>query len=138
MTKPQIWIAIFLGIFILLFMIGRLTKDESISSGPESNPMPQSDFSSEDLSARDLIGRLGCVTCHGQDLQGTQMGPSLHEVSDHWKRDNLINYLRNPSSYMSNARVKAFKEKYPSVIMPPYSHVDVKELGKIAEYLLAL
>jgi hypothetical protein len=60
MTKPQIWIAIFLGIFILLFMIGRLTKDESISSGsPESNPMPQSDFSSEDLSARDLIGRLG-------------------------------------------------------------------------------
>ena len=36
MTKPQIWVAAFLLLFIILFMIGRITKEEE----------PMKDFSS--------------------------------------------------------------------------------------------
>jgi hypothetical protein len=64
------------------------------------------------------------------------MGPPLQNISQNWKRDDLINYLRNPNSYMSTERFKAYQEKYPNVIMPPFNHVDVKELGRIADYLL--
>ena len=33
MTKPQIWVAAFLFLFLVLFMLGRLTKKEEM---PES------------------------------------------------------------------------------------------------------
>jgi hypothetical protein len=39
---------------------------------------------------------------------------------------------------MSKDRFKDYKAKYPNVIMPSYNNVDVKDLGKIAEYLLQL
>jgi cytochrome c551/c552 len=137
MTKPQIWIAAFLFIFLLLFAIGRMTQQDEMPHHPGSGSItPQTDMSASDTDAASLIGRLGCITCHGVDLNGTQMGPPLQNISQNWKRDDLINYLRNPNSYMSTERFKAYQEKYPNVIMPPFNHVDVKELGRIADYLL--
>lgn len=139
MTKPQIWVAAFLFVFIVLFMIGRLTKDDNLNQGvPEHQPVPQSDMGAEASTPVDLISRLGCNTCHGADLTGTNMGPSLQNVSDYWNRDNLINYLRSPSAYMDSGRFKEYKKQYPNIIMPPFSQIDVKELGKIADYLLQL
>ena len=66
------------------------------------------------------------------------MAPSLHNVKDNWSRDKLINYLRNPSSYMSSDRFKEYQQQYPGVIMPSFGNIEVKELGKVAEYLLGL
>jgi cytochrome c2 len=138
MTKPQIWVAAFLALFILLFLLARLTKEEDTSTEmPVENPVPQTNMSSENLSGADLVNRLGCVTCHGRDLKGTTMGPDLYGVSQYWSRDKLINYLRNPQSFMDNDRFKEYKEKYQT-IMPPFNQVDVKDLGKIAEYILSL
>lgn len=138
MTKPQIWVASFLGLFILLFVLSRLVKDEPGETLPEGNPVPQTSMSSEELSGADLVNRLGCVTCHGRELQGTVMGPNLHGVGQYWSRDRLISYLRNPQSFMDQDRFKEYKEKFPQTIMPPFNHVDVKDLGRIAEYILEL
>jgi hypothetical protein len=139
MTKPQIWVAIFLGLFILLFVIGRMTKEDPSNGHPETlNPTPQTGMSSEELTVPELMARLGCVSCHGTDLKGTQMGPSLYTAKEFFSRDKLINYLRNPNSFMDSDRFKAYEEKYPGVIMPSFNNVDVKELGRIAEYLLRL
>jgi hypothetical protein len=66
------------------------------------------------------------------------MGPNLYNVKQYWTRDQLINYLRNPSSYMDSDRFQEYKKKYPGIIMPSFGEIDVKELGKIAEYLLEL
>lgn len=137
MTKEQIWVAAFLGLFILLFLLQRATKQqEPHAPRMGMNPMPQSNLSSENLSGKDLMARIGCLTCHGTNLAGTNQGPSLIGVKEYWTRDQLINYLRNPSSFMSGKRFKEYKEKYPNVIMPSYNNIDVKELGRIAEYLL--
>ena len=139
MTKPQIWVAAFLALFILLFLLQRATKQEE-TKNPNliTNTVPQSNISSENISGKDLIGRIGCYNCHGKDLAGTSQGPSLIDIKKYWSRDQLINYLRNPNSFMSGDRFQDYKAKYPNVIMPSYNNIDVKDLGKIAEFLLQL
>ena len=140
MTKPQIWIATFLALFILLFLLSRLTKETETGQTTKSvdSPVPQTDMSSENLSAKELTAKLGCITCHGNELQGTRMGPPLRNIAEYWSRDKLINYLRNPSSFTDTERFMKFKEQYPGMIMPAFSHIEVKELGKIADYLMEL
>ncbi|MFO7446003.1 MAG: cytochrome c [Ignavibacteriaceae bacterium] len=138
MTKTQIWLAAFLVLFIFLFLLSRITKDDDTGTGTEvTNPVPQTGMSSGgDSDGVELIRRNGCVSCHGPDLEGTPMAPPLQNLAQYWNRDNLVNYLRNPSSFMDSDRFKAYKEKYPGTIMPPFNNVDVKDLGKIADYLL--
>lgn len=139
MTKPQIWVAAFLALFLLLFLLQRATKNEEPQNpNLSTNTVPQSNMSSENISGKDLIARIGCYNCHGSDLAGTAKGPSLAGINEFWSRDQLINYLRNPNSFMSSERFKNYQGKYPNVIMPSYNNIDVKDLGKIAEYLLTL
>lgn len=138
MTKPQIWVAAFLLLFIILFMIGRLTKKEEPMRDFSGMGSQMSEQSTSELSGDKLVQSFGCVNCHGADLAGTNMAPSLKGVKQFWSsRDNLINYLRNPNSFMDSDRFKAYKEKYPGGIMPSYGNKDVKDLGKIADYLLS-
>jgi mono/diheme cytochrome c family protein len=92
---------------------------------------------SADDNALSLINRMNCVSCHGVDLKGTKLGPSLYSAKEYWSRDNLINYLRNPSSYSGDDRFEAYKKEYNS-IMPSFSNHDVKDLGVVADYLLGL
>jgi cytochrome c2 len=137
MSKPQIWIASFVFLFLILFILNQVTKEEEEGSGnPVQNPVPQTDMSSGESTGEQLVRRLGCVSCHGTDLKGSRMGPDLTAVEDFWSRDRLINYLRNPNSFMDSERMKKYKEEFPGIMMPPFNHVDVKDLGKIAEYLL--
>ncbi|MFZ0453943.1 MAG: cytochrome c [Ignavibacteriaceae bacterium] len=137
MTKPQIWVAAFLALFVLLFLLERATeKNNNENVQAVNNPVPQTGMASANATAPELISRLGCVNCHGTDLNGTQMGPNLKNISQYWSRDKLINYLRNPSSFMSSARFKEYQEQFPNTIMPSFGNIDVKELGKIADYLL--
>jgi cytochrome c2 len=137
MTKPQIWVAAFLALFVLLFLLERATEKSTDETGPAvNNPVPQTGMASANATAPELVSRLGCVNCHGSELTGTDKGPNLNNLSQYWSRDKLINYLRNPSSYMSSSRFREYQEQFPNTIMPSFSNIDVKELGKIADYLL--
>jgi cytochrome c553 len=138
MTKPQIWVAAFLLLFIVLFMIGRLTKEEEvIKDFSEMNEPTMGEQTTSELTGDKLIQTFGCVNCHGANLEGSNMGPSLIGLKEFWSsREDLINYLRNPNSFMDKDRFKEYKIKYPNGIMPSYNNKDVKDLGKIADYLL--
>ena len=137
MTKPQIWVAAFLALFVLLFLLERATeKNENENKPVVNNPVPQTGMTSSNATAPELISRLGCINCHGSNLTGTDKGPNLDNLSQYWSRDKLINYLRNPSSYMSSTRFREYQEQFPNTIMPSFGNIDVKELGKIADYLL--
>ena len=138
MTKTQIWLAGFVLLFVALFILGRLTKkDDSEKEMAKMEAMMQQGQQQES-PADQLMNKLNCTRCHGGDLKGTAMGPSLRGLNAGWKRDDLINYLRNPSSYMSTDKFKAYKEKFGNVMMPAFNNVDVKDLGKIADHLLNL
>lgn len=138
MTKPQIWVAAVLLLFIVLFMMVQVTKKEEPMKDFSGMGNMMGEQSAAELTGDKLIQSFGCVNCHGVDLAGTNMGPSLIGLKQYWdSRDNLINYLRNPNSYMDRDRFKAYKEKYPNRIMPAYGNKDVKDLGKIVDYLLS-
>jgi len=138
MTKPQIWVAAFLLLFIVLFMIGRLTKEEEvIKDFSEMNEPTMGEQTTSELTGDKLIQTFGCANCHGVNLEGSNIGPSLIGLKEFWSsREDLINYLRNPNSFMDKDRFKEYKVKYPNGIMPSYNNKDVKDLGKIADYLL--
>lgn len=137
MTKTQIWTSAFLTIFILLFVLQRVTKTENdIHNDVASNYVTTVDDKKPDAAI--LMKNFGCVTCHGQNFQGSKVGPTLYNLEEIYTRDELINYLRNPSSYMEKDRFKAYKEKYKNIIMPPFNNKDVKDLGKIVDYILTL
>lgn len=139
MTKPQIWVAAFLVLFILLFLLQRLTNEPGTEEKSQMNsPVTQQDMSSnKDMTPAELVGRLGCTNCHGADLAGTNRAPSLKNVKQYWSKDQLVNYFRNPSSYMSSDRFQEYQKKYPDMVMPSFNNIDVKELGRVAEYLLS-
>jgi mono/diheme cytochrome c family protein len=135
MTKPQIWVASFLVLFIILFIIGRLTKEkEPVKNIPQGEVTNET--SPENLTAKEMIVNFGCVNCHGQELQGTIQGPALKNLSQYYSRKDLISYLRNPQSFMSSARLREYREQFPNVMMPNFSNKNIKDLGKLADYLL--
>lgn len=138
MSKSQMWVAGFLFIFLVLFGLSQITKDDDIPA-PVGNLSSNEQNTSTEANAFTLIRNNGCVSCHGSDLRGSNLGPSLMEVKRYWtNREELISYLRNPSSFMDKDRFRAYKEKYPSVVMPPFNYLDIKDLGKIADYLRGL
>ena len=138
MTKPQIWVAAFLLIFIVLFMLGRLTQKEEPMKDFSGMGTQMGEQTTTETIGEKLVRSFGCVNCHGGDLAGTNMAPSLKGLKELWSsRDNLINYLRNPNSFMDSDRFKGYRARYPNGIMPSFGNQDVKDLGKIADYLLA-
>ncbi len=137
MTKPQIWVAAFLFIFIALFILQKATKKpEELPIVMNESPMMNQEVNAE-LTGYDLMSKHGCLNCHGTSLQGTPMGPPLENLKRFWDRDKLISYLRNPNSFMDQKRFKEYQEKYPNMIMPAYNNLDIKELGKMSDYLLS-
>ena len=138
MTKPQIWVAAFLAAFILLFMLQRATKKEEAPSRDFSSQMnnQMTEENTTELSGQQLISNFGCTNCHGSDLAGTNLAPALRNLSQHWGKESLISYLRNPNKFMDQDRFIEYKKKYPNQIMPSYGNKDIKDLGKIVDYLL--
>ena len=138
MTKPQIWVAAFLAAFILLFILQKATKKEEAPrnlSNQMNNQMMEE--STTELTAAQLISNFGCTNCHGGDLAGTKLAPALKKLSQYWGKESLLNYLRNPNDFMNDDRFKEYRNKYPGQIMPDFGEKNIKDLGKIVDYLLA-
>jgi len=138
MTKPQIWVAAFLAAFILLFILQKATKKEEAPrnlSNQMNNQMMEE--STTELTAAQLISSFGCTNCHGGDLAGTKLAPALKNLSQYWGKESLLNYLRNPNDFMNDDRFKEYRNKYPGQIMPDFGEKNIKDLGKIVDYLLA-
>lgn len=136
MTKSQIWIASFLGLFLILFLFSRLFKNDAADAELQNQAYNEEAASAEDPA--ELLRRNGCMGCHGPALEGTNIAPALTGIKTYWNgREELISYLRNPNSFMDKDRFQNYKNKYNS-IMPGYGNLDIKELGRIADYLLSL
>lgn len=142
MTNVQKWIFAVLVLFIALFVLAKLTENDE-SGFVEENEYYEESAQQEDQSGdvseiQNLLTVNSCYNCHGTDLKGTTLGPSLYTASEYWNRSGLINYLRNPSSYSGNERFESYKEEYNHIVMPSYENVNVKDLGRMADYILSL
>ncbi|MFC2082295.1 c-type cytochrome [Bacteroidota bacterium] len=138
MTNAQKWVAIFLGVFVILFLLAKLTEKDETDINTEDYYSQTESAQPASQDGMTLLQNTGCLGCHGTDLQGTNLAPALVNLNEHWERDGLINYLRNPSSYSGDDRFEEYKKQFSGVVMPSYNNIDVKKLGEIADYLLEL
>jgi len=78
----------------------------------------------------------GCVKCHGENRQGQRSGPPLVKIIDHWDEASLLEYLKDPKTFVqSNPRLSYLVEQYP-IAMPSYGTTDEEQLRKLAEFIL--
>ena len=116
MTKAQLWIAAFVGLFIILFLLQKVTSESIASSTPP------------------LVEELGFISCLGQGLNGGGGAPSLVGLSSVYKKEQIMQYIKNPES---SPRFAEFKTKYPNP-MRPFKELDDEKLGILADYILSL
>ena len=79
---------------------------------------------------------LGCAKCHGDDRQGQRSGPPLVKIEDHWDEKSLLEYLKNPKTFVeSNPRLSYLDEQYP-IAMPGSATTSEEDLQKLAQLIL--
>ena len=136
MTNAQKWVASFLVMFILLLVLSKMTdRQGSETETYDVENIEATETQSTEIDIENLLGSNRCFTCHGSDLNGTGMGPSLANVAENWKKQSLVSYFQNPKAFLSNARMAVLKEQY-NRDMPAQERMTIEELEAVAEYLL--
>jgi cytochrome c2 len=136
MTNAQKWVSAFLVLFILLLVLSKMTDRQN--SVEETNHFENIDspaMQTEGINVENLMANNRCFTCHGRDLNGSGMGPSLAKVGDNWKKASLVSYFQNPKAFLSNPRMAILSEKYDRD-MPSIERLSIEELEALADYLL--
>ena len=89
-------------------------------------------------SGERLYVKSGCVSCHGATGMGGPLGPSIRGASEHWTRESLLEFLKDPRGTVgSNPRLAAVGENYRAQMPAFVFHSDDK-LERIADYVLTL
>ena len=79
---------------------------------------------------------LGCAKCHGPARAGRRSGPPLVKIEDHWDEASLMQYLRDPKTFVeANPRLSYMDERYP-IAMPPFANTDEEQLRELAIFIL--
>lgn len=86
-----------------------------------------------------LYQRGNCHTCHGPALQGTQLGPALGDLTEHWNQDSLVGYLTDPQGVTDRTpRLRERRGLY-MMRMPPASQAGLSkdDVAALAAWLLS-
>jgi cytochrome c2 len=136
MTNAQKWVAGFLLLFVLLLALSKMTeRGESKTDSYDEVEVETTQTAPKDINAENLLANNRCFICHGVDLAGSGMGPSLAEVGDNWNQENLVSYLKNPAAFLGDQRMVVLKEKY-NRDMPALQNLSEEELNVLAEHLI--
>ena len=77
-----------------------------------------------------------CTMCHGSDLRGTKLGPTLVDVEQHWTVDSLMAYLAAPTEVAEmDARLIQIGKDFSNE-MPPYDHLLPKHSRVLAQWVI--
>jgi cytochrome c553 len=78
-----------------------------------------------------------CISCHGPTGGGGALAPPLEDLSSHWKREQLAEYLSNPREWVEkDERLQGLKQAY-SMEMPATSAPEEDRL-LLADHVLML
>jgi mono/diheme cytochrome c family protein len=84
------------------------------------------------------FNKRGCNTCHGNQAEGTKMGPALKNLSRHYDVQRLIEYLKDPDAMIEeDARLREQGKNYIGM-MPRFDYLSPEELEALARYTLSL
>jgi cytochrome c553 len=91
----------------------------------------------EHARARSLYRAQGCATCHGERGEGLPSAPPLRGLAEHWDRERLAAYLRNPRDFVAqDERLAALRARY--TIEMPASALTQEERLVLADFVLGL
>ncbi len=121
MKKIIMWSVVVVALLFMVFIIACNTNNKT---------------DSKTKTAEHLYSSLGCASCHGSDMSGTEKGPELKDLDEYWTRDKLVTYLNNTTAFIDSTRMVKYQNKYEGFIMHSYDTVDVDQLQKLADYLL--
>ncbi|MEW6657750.1 MAG: c-type cytochrome [Thermodesulfobacteriota bacterium] len=79
-----------------------------------------------EVSAPDLVQRLGCLACHSLPGRGGKEGGSLDQIGARLRPEDLQASLIRPRS------------RHPQAKMPSYAHLRPWEMQALVDYLAGL
>jgi cytochrome c2 len=86
---------------------------------------------------RQIFLALSCPTCHGHDRSGTNIGPPILKLRNHWTEERLVQFLRDPASFkQADTRLRQISERYRTD-MPSAILGDNTKLKALVAFLLA-
>lgn len=86
----------------------------------------------------ELFASNSCNLCHGDDARGSDGGPSLSGLAEHYTVEDLMEYLKDPDAVLENsARLSKRAEEFDA-LMPSYEHLDDADRRKLATFVLSL
>ena len=89
------------------------------------------------LTAQELYLHVRCDQCHGRGGEGGFMAPPLRGIAEHWDRESLIEYLKDPRPVIERTpRLQQMKRRY-SMEMRSFRELDEELRGRLADWLLA-
>ena len=112
---------------------------------PAANVPP---FTAEDISrGRELFrtpgGRFGCHLCHGRDLQGGNMGPSLQRIGGDYRKE-LGSEARARARFAAHLKdpiaTPALRKHGRTFLapMPSYARLTAGEIESLTAFLMSL
>jgi mono/diheme cytochrome c family protein len=140
--------ALGLTVFVLLvggvYLAGNLTGE---NPPIVAQPSPSGGGGGDDTQrAIALVNEGGCQTCHGPDLSGSGIFPSLHQIEEGPISENLQDLAaENPDTWAEiwiagtdpSVSDPAMRGGMPAFGGPPYEFTD-EEIAIIVEYLQTL
>lgn len=135
MTNAQKWVAGFLLLFVLLLALSKMTQKEDGENAPINAMSSEANPSTGAVDVENILASNRCYVCHGRDLNGSGMAPSLAKVGENWKKPSLVSYFQNPTAFLNNQRMAALKDQY-NRSMPAFENLSQEELNALADYLL--
>lgn len=87
----------------------------------------------------DVIYRLqNCANCHGEEREGTHLGPPLAGLGERWSVELLAEYLADPSVMVArDARLAALDVQFGASDMGRYDNLDLAQRRTLAAWLLS-
>lgn len=110
-----------------------------VSCGGESssNETGGSAAGRDPVTGENLYRSQQCMQCHGAEGQGMPgMGPTLHNLSEHWTKAALDEYLLDPQAV--SAKNERLGKKSYRMKMPPVRGIESGGRAKLIDYVLTL
>lgn len=77
-----------------------------------------------------------CYRCHGDAREGTEIGPPLTKLAEHWDADRLARYIENPAPFRKgDPRMEQMVDDYRGRLMKGYK-LQESERRALSAWLL--
>jgi mono/diheme cytochrome c family protein len=78
-----------------------------------------------------------CISCHGPTGGGGALAPPLADLSSHWQREQLAEYLANPRAWVEkDERLQGLKQRYSTEM--PAASASAEDRLLLADHVLRL